>query len=223
MNTYALLTKINEETKLHEKRLQKAMTEENENLRESIKKIKQNMERTLFYSDIPNNKLNNNGNSSSSSSHLKTTSNIKHINIYKCLSPLSIGMNHNNSRNKNLFLSHNTKRTYKVNKEHLKTRTENDIKQARQQYLIRMNDKWKNAQESNTVKYKKRKRICLSNDFDNNNNIKVAHLGSARQFLNGIVNRVVDRSLYIYNNKNCHSCTKSLSKGKSTKNCPKCH
>ena len=73
-NTYALITKINEETKLHEKRLQKAMTEENENLRESIKKIKQNMERTLFYSDIPNNKLNNNGNSSSS--NLKTTSNI---------------------------------------------------------------------------------------------------------------------------------------------------
>ena len=223
MNTYALLMKINEETKLHEKRLHKAMTEENENLRESIKKIKQNMERTLFYKDIPHNNINN------GSSHLKTTSNVnnnnKHINIYKCLSPLSIGVHHHN----NLFLSPNTKRTYKVDKEYLRTKTENDIKQARQQYLIRVNkqkqnEKWKNVQESNTVvRYKKRKRICLSNDFDNDNSSKVAHLGSARQFLNGIVNRVVDRSLFIYNNKNCHSCTKSLSKGKSTENCPKCH
>jgi hypothetical protein len=48
-------------------------------------------------------------------------------------------------------------------------------------------------------------------------------VGSTRDILEGFVDRCVDRSLYVYRNKNCHTCTKLLAMGKSTSNCPKCH
>ena len=33
----------------------------------------------------------------------------------------------------------------------------------------------------------------------------------------------LERSLYLYKNRHCHSCARLLSKGKSTEGCPKCH
>ena len=48
-------------------------------------------------------------------------------------------------------------------------------------------------------------------------------IGSTREILEGFVDRCVERSLYIYRNKNCHTCANLLALGKSTSNCPKCH
>jgi hypothetical protein len=39
--------------------------------------------------------------------------------------------------------------------------------------------------------------------------------------LGDFVDRVIERSLYIYNNKNCHTCDRLLSSGKSSNYCPK--
>ena len=48
-------------------------------------------------------------------------------------------------------------------------------------------------------------------------------IGSTREILEGFVDRCVERSLYVYRNKHCHTCAKLLALGKSTSNCPKCH
>ena len=48
-------------------------------------------------------------------------------------------------------------------------------------------------------------------------------VGTTKDILGTFVDKVLDRSLYIYRNRNCHSCSKLLSMGMSTKKCPKCH
>ena len=47
--------------------------------------------------------------------------------------------------------------------------------------------------------------------------------GTTKDILGSFVDKVLDRSLYIYRNRNCHTCSKLLSMGMSTKKCPKCH
>ena len=48
-------------------------------------------------------------------------------------------------------------------------------------------------------------------------------VGTTKGILGTFVDKVLDRSLYIYRNRNCHTCSKLLSMGMSTKKCPKCH
>ena len=48
-------------------------------------------------------------------------------------------------------------------------------------------------------------------------------VGTTKDILGTFVDKVLDRSLYIYRNRNCHTCSKLLSMGISTKKCPKCH
>ena len=47
-------------------------------------------------------------------------------------------------------------------------------------------------------------------------------VGTTKDILGSFVDKVLDRSLYIYRNRNCHTCSKLLSMGMSTKKCPKC-
>ena len=48
-------------------------------------------------------------------------------------------------------------------------------------------------------------------------------VGTTKDILGTFVDKVLDRSLYIYRNRNYHTCSKLLSMGMSTKKCPKCH
>jgi len=48
-------------------------------------------------------------------------------------------------------------------------------------------------------------------------------VGSTKDILGEFVDRVLERSLYIYRNKNCHTCARLLAMGKSAAQCPKCH
>lgn len=48
-------------------------------------------------------------------------------------------------------------------------------------------------------------------------------VGTTEDILGQFVDRVIDRSLYVYKNRNCHTCAKLLSQGKSTYHCPKHH
>ena len=48
-------------------------------------------------------------------------------------------------------------------------------------------------------------------------------VGTTKDILGDFVDRVLERSLYLYRNRNCHTCSNLLSKGMSTKKCPKCH
>ena len=50
-----------------------------------------------------------------------------------------------------------------------------------------------------------------------------AGIGTTKDILGTFVDRVLDRSLYVYRNRNCHTCAKLLSMGQSTQKCPKCH
>ena len=48
-------------------------------------------------------------------------------------------------------------------------------------------------------------------------------VGTTKDILGNFVDKVLERSLYLYRNRNCHTCSKLLSRGMSTKKCPKCH
>ena len=48
-------------------------------------------------------------------------------------------------------------------------------------------------------------------------------VGTTKDILGNFVDKVLERSLYLYRNRNCHTCSKLLSMGMSTKKCPKCH
>ena len=48
-------------------------------------------------------------------------------------------------------------------------------------------------------------------------------VGTTKDILGTFVDKVLERSLYLYKNRNCHTCSKLLSMGLSSKKCPKCH
>ena len=48
-------------------------------------------------------------------------------------------------------------------------------------------------------------------------------VGTSKEILGEFVDKVLHRSLYLYKNRNCHTCAVLLSKGMSTQKCPKCH
>ncbi len=57
----------------------------------------------------------------------------------------------------------------------------------------------------------------------NENEYVIRAIGGGREILDGFVDRVAERSLHLYRNNNCHTCSKLLEKGISTKECPKHH
>ena len=93
------------------------------------------------------------------------------------------------------------KRTYKANKELKKTKER----------------PFKNYNYSEYKDYEKQilNKMIDEDLFDG--------VGTTKDILGSFVDKVLDRSLYIYRNRNCHTCSKLLSMGMSTKKCPKCH
>ena len=48
-------------------------------------------------------------------------------------------------------------------------------------------------------------------------------IGIKEDILGEFVDKVLERSLYVYKNRNCYTCAKLLNTGKSTQKCPKYH
>jgi hypothetical protein len=48
-------------------------------------------------------------------------------------------------------------------------------------------------------------------------------IGTPHDIYNTIKDKVLERSLYLYPNKNCHTCAQFFSVGLSSHKCPKCH
>lgn len=48
-------------------------------------------------------------------------------------------------------------------------------------------------------------------------------IGETKDVLGEFVDKVINRSLYLYKNRHCHFCAQLLSKGQSTHKCPKFH
>lgn len=48
-------------------------------------------------------------------------------------------------------------------------------------------------------------------------------IGTRKTIFDEFVDKVVERSLYLYKNNHCQTCSILLSQGKSTQLCPKCH
>ena len=51
----------------------------------------------------------------------------------------------------------------------------------------------------------------------------VKDVGTTKDIFGEFVDKVIERSLYLYKNRHCHSCARLLAQGKSTRLCPKCH
>lgn len=49
------------------------------------------------------------------------------------------------------------------------------------------------------------------------------NVGETKDVLGEFVDKVIERSLYLYKNRHCHFCAQLLSKGQSTHKCPKFH
>ena len=94
------------------------------------------------------------------------------------------------------------KETYKSNKKLEKTKQSSPFKK---------------YDSSNYKEYEKKLLNSMIDDqlFDG--------IGTSKDILGKFVDRVLERSLYVYRNRNCHTCSQLLSKGMSTQKCPKCH
>ena len=68
--------------------------------------------------------------------------------------------------------------------------------------------------------YKEYEKKILNNMIDDQ---LFEGIGTSKDILGKFVDRVLERSLYVYRNRNCHTCSQLLSKGMSTRKCPKCH
>ena len=68
--------------------------------------------------------------------------------------------------------------------------------------------------------YKQYEKKILNNMIDED---LFDDVGTSKDILGSFVDRVLNRSLYLYKNRNCHTCSKLLSMGMSTQKCPKCH
>ena len=75
-------------------------------------------------------------------------------------------------------------------------------------------------QKHDYTNYKEYEKQILSNMMDDQ---LFEGIGTRQDILGEFVDKVLDRSLYVYRNRNCHTCAKLLSMGKSTQKCPKCH
>ena len=101
---------------------------------------------------------------------------------------------------------------------------ESTLKEAKQTYQSNKSmQKTKNIspfKKYDYTDYKEYEKKILSNMMDDQ---LFAGIGTSKDILGEFVDKVLDRSLYVYRNRNCHTCAKLLSMGKSTQKCPKCH
>ena len=101
---------------------------------------------------------------------------------------------------------------------------ESTLKEARQTYYSNQS-KNKSKQKSpfkknDYINYKEYEKKILNNMIDDQ---LFDGIGTSKDILGQFVDKVLERSLYVYRNRNCHTCAELLSKGKSTQRCPKCH
>ena len=96
---------------------------------------------------------------------------------------------------------------------------ESTLKEAKQSYYqkVKQNSPFKKNDYTNYKQYEKE---ILKNMMDDQ---LFYGIGTRKDILGEFVDKVLERSLYIYKNRNCHTCAKLLNMGKSTKFCPKCH
>ena len=101
---------------------------------------------------------------------------------------------------------------------------ESTLKEAKQSYYS--NQSLKRTKQKSPFKkydytdYKEYEKQILKNMMDDQ---LFEGIGTRKDILGQFVDKVLDRSLYVYKNRNCHTCAKLLSMGKSTQKCPKCH
>ena len=105
-----------------------------------------------------------------------------------------------------------------------KKRLESTLKEAKQTYYSNQSLK-RTKQKSpfkkyDYIEYKEYEKKILNNMMDDQ---LFDGIGTSKDILGKFVDKVLERSLYVYKNRNCHTCAKLLSMGKSTKKCPKCH
>ena len=109
-----------------------------------------------------------------------------------------------------------------------------DYEKLRKKAKLKMRNRYNTTSSNNNINSNRNKLTFGNDNFDKKiykkkvlNQLTDAEIysgiGSTRDILEGFVDRCVERSLYIYRNKNCHTCAKLLALGKSTSNCPKCH
>ena len=105
-----------------------------------------------------------------------------------------------------------------------KKRLESTLKEAKQTYYS--NQSMKRTKQKSPFKkydyidYKEYEKKILNNMMDDQ---LFDGIGTSKDILGKFVDKVLERSLYVYKNRNCHTCAKLLSMGKSTQKCPKCH
>ena len=101
---------------------------------------------------------------------------------------------------------------------------ESTLKEAKQSYYS--NQSLKRTKQKSPFKkydytdYKEYEKQILKNMMDDQ---LFEGIGTRKDILGQFVDKVLNRSLYLYKNRNCHTCAKLLSMGKSTQKCPKCH
>ncbi len=101
---------------------------------------------------------------------------------------------------------------------------ESALKEAKQTYKSNQSMKRSKQklpfQKHDYTNYKEYEKEILNNMMEDQ---LFEGIGTRKDILGEFVDRVLDRSLYVYRNRNCHTCAKLLSMGKSTQKCPKCH
>ncbi len=100
---------------------------------------------------------------------------------------------------------------------------ESNLEQAKRDY--KTNKKLKETKEKpfkkhNYSEYREYEKQILNKMI---NEELFGDVGTTKDILGSFVDKVLDRSLYLYKNRNCHTCSKLLSMGMSSKKCPKCH
>ena len=101
---------------------------------------------------------------------------------------------------------------------------ESTLEEAKQTY--KSNKKLEKTKQSSPFKkydssnYKEYEKKLLNSMIDDQ---LFEGIGTSKDILGKFVDRVLERSLYVYRNRNCHTCSQLLSKGMSTQRCPKCH
>ena len=98
---------------------------------------------------------------------------------------------------------------------------ESTLRDAKQSYYSKKSlEKTKNY-DCNYTNYKDYEKKILNKMMEEDQ--LFGGVGTSKDILGSFVDKVLERSLYVYRNRHCHTCAKLLNMGKSTQKCPKCH
>ena len=109
---------------------------------------------------------------------------------------------------------------------------ENESLKKTNKYLINNKSKNKNNNYNKSNNKINKRAFNDYDDYKNYENKVLAQManheiydevGATKDILGEFVDKVLERSLYLYKNRNCHTCARLLAMGKSTTQCPKCH